>query len=81
MVVSSTTTIPQDFNISGGVAADCPTGTRRIGGGARTHAIGMAINESAPTPGRSSGWQTTAINHLNAPVDLAAYVLCLRGSG
>jgi hypothetical protein len=74
-VVSETLTVPNADN--GQVAAFCPEGTRRVGGGAASQVFGLPISGSRPTG--TTGWDAFLRNDTGMPRDLTAYVLCLKG--
>jgi hypothetical protein len=60
----------------GGVAARCPAGTRRIGGGAND-SVGQTLTGSFPL---TDGWAANGRNdQAGGSVILTAYALCLDG--
>jgi hypothetical protein len=60
----------------GGVAARCPAGTRRIGGGAND-SVGQTLTGSFPL---TDGWAANGRNdQASGSVTLTAYALCLDG--
>jgi len=66
------------------VEADCPAGTKAVGGGGYTQASDMFITASYPTDGAdtdvagTTAWTIWVINDSGGSANIWAYVVCLR---
>jgi hypothetical protein len=74
--VKDTITIPTSNQDQG--YAQCPSGTRLIGGGGAAATFAMPIGGSQPADNHL-GWIAYARNESGSPVDLRTYALCLKG--